>query len=64
MVHKAYAWSPTTGRWVSTMCHPHMLTQDPERLLQGELEELETEADQDPSEDASVSEPATVQAPA
>lgn len=43
------------------MCHPHMLTQDPERLLRGELEEMETEAEKEPSEDAAVSEPPTVQ---
>lgn len=64
MVQKAYTWSASTATWVSTVCHPHTLTQDPERLLQGELEDMETAADEEPPEDAPVSDPEKVQAPA
>lgn len=63
MVQKAYTRSATTARWVSTVCHPHTLTQDPERLLQGELEDMEIAADEEPAEDAPISEPKKVQAP-
>lgn len=52
------------------MCHPHTLTQDPERLLQVELEDMGIGPDQEAPpedtayEDAPVSDPETVQAPA
>lgn len=47
------------------MCHPHMLTQDPERLLEGELEDevAGPEGDRGPA-DEPAREPKKVQVPA